>query len=323
MDFALQGRPSFLDVFAGINELPVLNKLRIGHFFEPFSLERLTSNRFVTFMERSLPDQPFAPARNLGIASQDWSEDEMMTWAYGVFAANSNAFGDQQSDSDETAFTARITRLWYDEPSNGRYWFHLGFGYSIREPNQNIAQFQSQPEARLGSNTPNVPFFVNTGTFPAHYFQLYDIEAAWVNGPFSLQSEFFFVPVDRSDGPNPFFNAWYVTASYFLTGEHRPYRRQWGTFDRVEPFEHFFRFRSGDRVKMGMGAWEIAMRVSHLDLTSNGIEGGRLTDLTVGLNWYMTNYLRFTSNYIHAFLDNPNFGNSGTDIFGMRIQYDF
>jgi hypothetical protein len=33
---------------------------------------------------------------------------------------------------------------------------------------------------------------------------------------------------------------------------------------------------------MGMGAWEIAMRVSHLDLTSNGIEGGRLTDLPWG-----------------------------------------
>jgi hypothetical protein len=65
------------------------------------------------------------------------------------------------------------------------------------------------------------------------------------------------------------------------------------------------------------------MRLSHLDLTDKGIEGGRLTDLTVGLNWYMTTYLRFTSNYIHAFLDNPTQGNSGTDIFAMRFSTIF
>ena len=37
----------------------------------------------------------------------------------------------------------------------------------------------------------------------------------------------------------------------------------------------------------------------------------------------MTPYLRFTSNYVHAFLDDPALGASDADIFGMRIGYDF
>ena len=62
-DFSLPGRPSFLDVFVGMQDLPILGNARVGHFFEPFSLERVTLNRYNTFMERSLADV-FAPARN-------------------------------------------------------------------------------------------------------------------------------------------------------------------------------------------------------------------------------------------------------------------
>ena len=53
-DMALAGRPSFLDVFAGIKNIPGVGQVRVGHFFEPFSLERYTANRFVTFLERGV-----------------------------------------------------------------------------------------------------------------------------------------------------------------------------------------------------------------------------------------------------------------------------
>ena len=53
------------------------------------------------------------------------------------------------------------------------------------------------------------------------------------------------------------------------------------------------------------------------------IRGGRLTDFTVGLNWYMTPYLRITSNYIRAMLNNPVHGRSNADVFAVRVGYDF
>ena len=62
VDFALAGRPSFLDMYIEHIDLPLLQNVRVGHFFEPFSLERVTQNRNNTFMERSLVDT-FAPAQ--------------------------------------------------------------------------------------------------------------------------------------------------------------------------------------------------------------------------------------------------------------------
>lgn len=62
-----------------------------------------------------------------------------------------------------------------------------------------------------------------------------------------------FVPVDRIGGANPEFHAWYLTASYFLTGEHRPYRRRAGIFDRVQPFEEFFRVGTKGGIATGLG----------------------------------------------------------------------
>lgn len=320
MDFALPGRPSFLDVFAGVKDVPYLGRVRVGHFFEPFSLERITANRFVTFMERSLLDQAFAPARNTGIAAQDTFADERGTWQAGVFNSDSDNYGDGVGDNFETAFTGRVTWLPYFE-DEGRCYMHLGGAYSFRGANNEIALFRAQPEARLGATSPNVPFFANTGGIPADYYQLIGLEAAWVRGPLSVQSEYVMTPVHGDQG-NLLFHGWYIYTSYFLTGEHRPYRKDTGTFDRVLPERDFV--SPTTKFASGPGAWEVAFRVSQLDLIDSYIEGGQTTDLTVGLNWYFNPYLRFTSNYIHSFAVPPGGGpQSDANIFGMRVGYEF
>lgn len=323
VDFAQAGRPTFLDVFVGMHDLPVLGRVRVGHFFEPFSLERLTSNRYVTFMERSNPDQPFAPARNLGVMTNNTFAESRGTWAVGYFRSDSNVFGDDVGDNFENAITGRITWLpVYDERCPSEY-VHTGFGYSFRGTNDELARFQSQPEARIGAASPNVPSFVDTGNIPSDHFQLVGFEAAWVHGPFSLQGEYMLTPVDRIGLPSVTFTGWYAAATYFLTGEYRPYLTSSGTFDRVMPHGDFVRYGSGRDCDFGPGAWEIAVRLSHLDFNDDTVQGGRLTDFTVGLNWYLNPYLRFTANYIRAFADNPVNSDSVTDIFATRVGFDF
>jgi phosphate-selective porin OprO/OprP len=320
MDFALAGRPSFLDNWLRFNEVPLVKHVIIGHFFEPIFLERLTPNRFLTFLERTTVDSAFAPARNLGIMAYDAPLEERMTWAIGAFRADSDFWGDDTGDNGEWATTGRITGLLYrNDAKNPTKYMHVGSGYSFRDANNEQVRFRSQPEVRIGATVPNVPNFVDTGVIPANSYQLIDFEAAIVHGPFSIQSEYMYVPVDQINGGYLWFQGYYTQISYFLTGEHRPYRTDRGFFDRVTP-QRDFCWASGKR---GLGAWELATRVSHLDLNNQEVLGGELTDISVGLNWYVTKYLRFQCNYIRAFLDDPDRQASGADIVALRANYDF
>src|SRR5262245_34834156 len=151
-DFALAGRPSFLDVWVGAKDLPYLGHARVGHYFEPFSLERVTQNQRNTFMERSLADT-FAPARNLGIEAYDsLGDEERATYAVGWFAANSDDFGDQFANIGGQALTARATWLPIWE-ADGRAFMHLGAAYSYRTATNQMLRFSTGPEARSGGST--------------------------------------------------------------------------------------------------------------------------------------------------------------------------
>ena len=345
VDFALANQPSYLDNYLEWKDLPYLQHIRAGHYFEPFSLERVTQNRNNTFMERSLVDT-FAPARNMGVMAYGNTENERATWAIGTFRTNSDNIGNDSFDSGQ-ALTMRGTTLpWWDEASDGRFYLHLGGAYSYRDAYQGRVRFRNTPEIRkqqpanvfgpVGPPSPSnyindapgpfAPIFVDTGFIAADHFQLFDPEFALILGPLSLQSEYAFAVVDQIGGPSLFFNGYMAQVSYFLTGEHRPYDRKQGIHKRLEPFEDFFRVRTKSQgVQTGLGAWEVAARFSNIVLNDKNIQGNNLTDFTVGLNWYLNPYTRWKFNYIRAFLEDTktNKGNSMTDAYGMRIDFDF
>jgi phosphate-selective porin OprO/OprP len=342
VDFALANQPSYLDNYIEWRELPWLQNVRVGHYFEPFSLERVTQNRNNTFMERSLVDT-FAPARNMGIMTYGNTENELATWAIGTFRTNSDNTGNDSFDSGQ-ALTMRATWLpWWDDASDGRFYMHLGAAYSYRDAYNDQVRFRNTPEIRKqqpanvlgpvkvppsnyqnGVPSPFAPIFVDTGNISANNFQLFDPEFALIMGPLSLQSEYAFAMVDQIGGPSLFFNGYMAQVSYFLTGEHRPYDRKLGIHKRMEPFEDFFRVRTASRgIQTGLGAWEIAARFSNIVLNDANIKGNNLTDFTIGLNWYINPYTRWKFNYVHAFLQDDRVGNSLTDAYGMRFDFDF
>ena len=344
VDFALANVPSYLDNYIEWKQLPWLQNVRAGHYFEPFSLERVTQNRNNTFMERSLVDT-FAPARNMGIMAYGTLFDDRSTWAIGTFRTNSDNTGNDTFDSGQ-ALTLRGTWLpWWDDVTDGSSYLHLGAAYSYRDASLNQVRFRNTPEIRKqqpatvfgpvgppspsnyqnGVPSPFAPIFVDTGTIKdVDHFQLFDPEFALILGPLSLQSEYAFAVVHRSGRPDLFFNGYMAQLSYFLTGEHRPYDRKQAIHRRIMPFEDFFRVRTRSQgVQTGLGAWEVAARFSNIVLNDKDVQGNNLTDFTVGLNWYLNPYTRWKFNYVRAFLEDDRTGNSLTDAYGMRFDYDF
>jgi phosphate-selective porin OprO/OprP len=299
-DFA-GGDADLKDAFLSFTDFPY-SGLKVGHFKEPFSLDELTSSKYIMFMERALPNA-FAPGRNVGVMLFDTAYDERMTWAAGLFRdADDNG---TVTDDGSYSLTARVTGLpWYD-PSEASL-LHVGAAVSSRNTGGESTSFSSSPEAHLFDT------IVDTNSFGSDHVELLGLETAWVKGPLSLQGEYIFASADQqtTSGSNNF-DGYYVQASYFLTGEHRNYKPSAGAFSRVKPKENF-------SFGGGLGAWEVAVRYSELDL-DDSLDGGEVDDISAGLNWYLNPNTRLMWNYIH--MDKDNVGDA--DILMMRLQIDF
>lgn len=325
-------RPVVVDAYIDTLNLPLMGNLRVGRFREPFGLDRLDSTHDLPFMERALPTNALVPFRNLGLMGFDCNEAETMTWAYGVFTENSNAYGEALPSSGGIAATGRATWLpWYDEFANGRYLFHLGASYSYRLVSNHRTRFGTIPEIGIKQDTAlslfQTPRFVNTPLIDMLDYHVAGVEALTHLGSLTLQGEYTFVQGDQIGNPNLFFHGGYVEAMYFLTGEHRSYLRKLGIHGPTLLHNNFFRVDTEHGIQTGPGAWEATARVSTLDLNSQNINGGQLTDLTLGLSWYFAPRSRIMFNYVHAFLEakglNTTVTDSNADIYAVRYQWAF
>ncbi len=107
--------------------------------------------------------------------------------------------------------------------------------------------------------------YLDTGGFVIDDLYLVNAELALVYGPFSFQSEYFYSNAQSDTGRDVEFDAFYAQASYFITGEHRPYKTSAGAFDKVVPNRNCFIGGALGPGVHGPGAWEIAIRYSRID----------------------------------------------------------
>ena len=115
----------------------------------------------------------------------------------------------------------------------------------------------------------------------------------------------------------------YAQLSYFLTGEHRNYNLGSGAFARVKPNANF------NPLKGDWGAFQIGVRYSYIDLNDEFVRGGKMWDITAGINWHLFPNTRVSLNYVHSELDNrlispdPDNLDGNADIVQARFQIDF
>jgi phosphate-selective porin OprO/OprP len=304
-DFANDDGANFKDVYVGFTDVPRKGtKVMIGHLKEPFSLEALTSSRFITFMDRGLPNL-FAVGRQTGVTVHNNFFDKRLNVGFAVSQPNDD---DQGSTSgNKYNVTTRISGQPWTNGSDRL--IHLGFSHSYGKFDKNEARFRQRPEIHKS------PRFVDTGTFSADNAHNMMGEFAFVFGPFSLQSEVGGAVVDSSAGDDPNFFGAYVFGSWFITGEHRNYKAGSDVFSRVKPNNNLL--QGG-----GWGAWEVAVRYSHLDLDDGNIKGGKLDNITAGLNWYWNPNMRVMFNFVNADLDRGS-ADADTQAFMVRTQIDF
>lgn len=285
--------------------------ITVGQFKQPFSLEELTSSKYITFMERALPTVAFATSRRIGLGTN--SAGNNWTWAASLYGREE---GDDTSGDEGYGVGARLTWAPWNEKTKV---LHFGGSAAWEDPEDNDVRFRSRPESHITSTR-----MVDTGDFPnPDNFTKYGIEAATVLGPFSLQGEYMQVQAqDNTPGlSDPDFDGGYIYGSWFLTGESRNYKN--GAFGRVSPKHPLG--------KGGIGAWELALRYSTIDLDDGSFNGGDEDNITVGVNWYVNKYVRFMANYImtdtdptsQAIQTDQGVFEDELDVFQVRAQIDF
>ncbi len=260
------------EIFLWLDNVPVIQTVKIGHFKAPSTLDNMISSRDRIFMESATPVEAFSQGIKNGIQISDSLENQRATWAVGWFA-NGNSADINDASKSISRLLCRATYLPIDN-RDAKLLCHIGYSGSFIYTENKDVQYHSRPESYLA------PRLVDTGKIEAHNANIQGVELAVIDGAFSFQSEFIRSDVN-ANGENLSFYGAYGEWGWFLTGESRPYLRDTGTFGQIIPKNNF------SSHSHGWGAWEIAVRHSYLDLTDKDTDGGRISTTTAGLNWYL------------------------------------
>jgi phosphate-selective porin OprO/OprP len=296
------------DVYLDVRFFPEF-RLRGGQFKVPFSLEELTSDLHIDFVERSLINE-LAPSYDRGIMGYGSAVQGIVSYALGGFNGTGQNTSDNNGDKDVAARLV-IAPL---KTSNNFWLKGFQIASNVTWGNEStLPTAQGRTEARPANR------FVYFAAQPARGDRLrYGVDLAWLVGPASVKFEYDVQTNERlglgpmgSDLAKVTAKGWYVSATYLITGEEKRLGAP------VVPAHPFIPIAG----QWGPGAWEVGFRYADLAFRSDDpvnffdgnlarIPGGGRTAeneaeaLTLGVNWYPNRQTRLMFNSTTYWYDN-------------------
>ena len=263
-------------------------RIWLGNHTAPFGMEENASSNDILFAQRALP-AALAPSFGTGLMVENWGSPFRTQLGRAGWTVGAGVYGAPfiQTDYDRhrSQHWAVAGRATFAPFVRKRRVLQIGGSVEYRDVlGDNDWRISRRPESTLmpalfGQTLSNVAAVTTAGA-----------EAAALFGPVLIQGEYMHDFVDRqasSTFSNPDFKGAYAQASWVLTGESHRYFKSQGTFGGVRP-RHW------------LGALELAARWSWIDLTDEGVAGGKAMDITAGVNWWLREHLRLMFNYIHV-----------------------
>jgi phosphate-selective porin OprO/OprP len=296
--------------------------IKVGNHKPFYSMDEVTTSRWVNLIERSMVSDVFAPGRRIAASISNY--DDSYVIGATVFGDEYNVDNSGEGESERLGWAARgVYRPVVSD--DGETIVHLGLNLKYQPPMSDDGdrlRFRTRPEVRnftvFGPDDDDGSRYLNTGRLDADSYDSYGLEFAAKSGSLYAQAEYHVADVDVIGGPDAEFSGWYLNVAYFLSGGQREYSLHDAEFGKVFP-------------KAKGGEWEIVARYSNLDLNdlSAGIEGGSADVLTLGVNWYINNNFIIRANYtnadhdIYADGDGDFVGDDDLDVLGLRFHYMF
>ena len=256
----------------------------------------------------------------------------------GIFKPVNNVYGFSTGDGDYSA-TARVTRLLAvlrrrPLPDSRRSFGRQATAVSQAGVPGRIQTFRTRDAIRSGLSA-DWPVPAGIALF-GDDMQWLNTELVMVRGPWTLQSEYLVslfhdasATFAGATDPNVTYHGGYIQLFRFLTDDYDHYDKKKGFFERVKPL-HSYRVPVGpeENACKGIGAVQVGARYNYLDLVDSGLNGGKLHNMTFGVNWFLNPNMKLQGNYIFTCRDvseTANFpaGSGWIHGFGGRIAIDF
>ena len=230
-----------------------------------------------------------SPYFKYGTSAYQYFESTGLRYAIGAYKGGSFGTDGQDENGDmNLSVTGRLT--WSPIHTKGKT-LHFGAWGSQRDMGGDVLSENFARGEVRNTNVRLVNYAAGGDTFAVDNMTQYGFEFAGVYGPLSLQGEYSVRDVDAMESFNDSsYDGYYVTASYFLTGESRVYKKR-GVFNSPTPIAD-------------SGAWEVFARISQFDATSD--TQGTVTEvLTVGTTYYLNKKIKFMANYLISDVSGP------------------
>lgn len=269
----------------------------LGNRLNDRGLDGSSGTISVPFLERNVVGAGIIPVRGffgLGAAARLYGDG----WHMGLQVS-----GDDINNPGTTSDGLTIgARAHWNPVKTARWIVHLGaWGFHER-----LATDVTRPTRSIAiGGFFNDNLRVSPGTFrDARLGDGYGFELGTFHKSLWAYSEYGARRLESAAGDTTRQSAWAVQGGWFLTGETPPYLTRGGVWSRPRVLRPF---TSG-----GSGAIELAARYEAIDYSDNPT-AGRGTAGTLGVNWYLNNFVRLQLNAIDWTITNPLPATVGTD----------
>lgn len=274
--------------------------VKLGYAGEQLGLENWESSAWLKFMTAAASSQVFGSGRQLGFTYVKWNK---RIYYSGGFYTDSDAITNSKEGNQGYAFVGKFS---VDPVSTNDKLVHIGISGEYRNGNRDGLDDNKKTKRIMsysGNLNTNVekkkPLDITITNVKDQYRWVTELLAT--AGPAFLQGEYYSIHINRKAN-NHSYNAdgFYVQTGFLILGDKT------------------YKYNLGDRrlKKPGDKTLEMAIRYDYTDL-NDGIynteilKGGRMSDLSLALNYYLNKYIGFKVNY--SYINLGPYNNYGTN----------
>ena len=283
-------------------------RIRAGKGKTPFGFERLQSAANMLFMERAFPTA-LAPNRDIGVQVLGDLSGGVVSYLAGVMNGVADGASADVETNDGKDLSGRLVLRPFNRAKSGAAARGLGFGLAASRGDARgilalpVLRTQTLQQTYFSYAIAGTPSSVADGVRIRYSPSIWYFHKAFGGWAEYVHTR---TPVRRGDTRAEIdHDAWQVTGSWVLTGEHAT-----DSSGGVRPRRNFD-FGAG-----GWGAFQVALRYHQLevddlafrlDLAAQGASG-KAQAVTAGLRWYLTGNLWYTLNFERTVFDDSASG---------------